>query len=128
MINVKFGSDNQEELGNTFNKVHQTLRENVLVEKKYFIGNGCCIYKIIDFVGNEEKIFVIAFYYEKTLHYDVKQNFLLKLIKDNSQITCIMENVGYIFITDLFVKSFSFFWNEVFSEAFKNVDNIYKNF
>ncbi len=126
MINVKYQLLNDKE--SVFNKVLFLIGSNLMQEKKYILGDSVCVYKILDFVNNENKIFIINFYYEKTHFYDFKQNFLAKIIKEEDEIIYVMESVGYIFITDLMVKSFVFFWNDVFQDAFKESKLIYKNF
>lgn len=126
MINVKYQLLNDKE--SVFNKVLFLIGSNLMQEKKYILGDSVCVYKILDFVNNENKIFIINFYYEKTHFYDFKQNFLAKIIKEEDEIIYVMESVGYIFITDLMVKSFVFFWNDVFQYAFKESKLIYKNF
>lgn len=126
MINVKYQL--LDDMENVFNKVLFLIGKNLMREKKYILGDSVCVYKILDFVNSENKIFIINFYYEKTYFYDFKQNFLAKIIKEEDEIIYVMESVGYIFITELMVKSFVFFWNDVFQDAFKESKLIYKNF
>lgn len=126
MINVKYQLlDDKESI---FNRILSLISNNLMQERKYIFENSICVYKILDFVNNENKIFIINFYYEKSCIYDFKQKFLVKIIKEKDEIIYIMESIGYIFITELMVKSFGFFWNDVFQDAFKESKLIYRNF
>lgn len=128
MINVKYQIANMNLVNQILEDTLINLSNNLMKEKKYLIGNDICIYRINDFLGNTEKIFIINFYYEKTKYYDFKQNFLTKIILVDDQLNFIMDNIGQIFITELFIKSFSLFWDDLFSNVFKNLKMVYKNF
>ncbi|MCS7165339.1 MAG: hypothetical protein RMJ51_03565 [Candidatus Calescibacterium sp.] len=130
MINIKFrllDSNIQDHIYNAFVEV---TNSNLLKERKYTIGNVLCVYRIDDFVSDKQRIFVFNFYYEKTGSYDFKQTFVSKLFKKSDELIYLIHSIGYIFITDNFVKSFGNFWDDIYSDIFnrEGIQLIYKNF
>jgi len=129
MINIKYRI--KKSIGIDFIKGLEDISyQNLKIEKKYLVNDSICIYKIEDFLIKENKGFFVNFYYEKTKFYDFKQTFLSKLIIKDDQVIYIMENVGYVFITDLLIKSFKYFWEDVYSRIFNSdsFEVLYQNF
>lgn len=130
MINIKFKLLNTDVIDYIYNNFVEITNKNLLKEKKYTISNALCIYRIDDFVFDSQRVFIFNFYCEKTNLYDFKQTFVSKLFQKSDEVVYLIDSVGYIFITDNFVKSFSSFWYEVYSDIFnrEGIQLIYKNF
>jgi len=129
MINVKYRPKKRIP-DQWIENIKNTILDNLELEKKYHIDDCICIYKIEDFLINENKAFFINFYCERTKFYDFKQTFLSKLLIKNDQTIYLMEGVGYVFITDLLVKSFPYFWSDIYAPLFPEefFEMVYKNF
>ncbi|MCS7243191.1 MAG: hypothetical protein RMJ36_00415 [Candidatus Calescibacterium sp.] len=130
MINIKYRIFDVGKLSNVFEKIVDATKRNLLKEKKYELNGNICVYKIDDFIFDNNKIFIFNFYYERTNFYDFKQSFVSKFIFNNDELIYLMDSVGYVFITDFFVKTFSRFWNDVYSDIFEReqAELVYKNF
>lgn len=130
MVNAKYKVKGQNAKFFIFQNIEEMLKRESNKEKKYELDSGLCVYKIDDYLISSQKMFIINFYFEKTKYYDFNQNFLSKLIIKDDEIMYIMSKVGYVFITDLFIKSFAKFWEETFGRIFTSdcVELTYKNF
>ncbi|MFN3995911.1 MAG: hypothetical protein ACK4GR_05205 [bacterium] len=130
MVNAKYKILNEKTKDIIFENIERMLKSEKSKEKKYEQDGNICLYKIDDYLGDSQKFFIISFYFEKTKYYDFSQSFLSKLIFVDNEVIYIMSKVGYVFVTDLFVKSFSKFWEETFGKVFTPdyVELMYKNF
>ncbi|MCX7758171.1 MAG: hypothetical protein N2169_00945 [bacterium] len=130
MINIKYRILDVNKLTDVFEKIVDVTKRNLLKEKKYELNDNICVYKINDFIFDNNKIFIFNFYYERTNFYDFKQNFASKFVFDNDELIYLMDSIGYVFITDFFVKTFSKFWNDVYFNIFEQelAELVYKNF
>lgn len=130
MVNAKYRLVGEGSRNFIFENIEKMLNNERGRQRKYELDNSLCLYKIDDYLGDTQKMFIINFYFEKTRYYDFSQSFLSKLIFRDNEVIYIMSKVGYVFITDLFIKSFGRFWEETFGKVFIDdcVELVYKNF